>query len=79
MRVRRLHAKLFYRPLLESVARMDKDALRLSPDAAVRQLAALGYAAPENALGHLKALTGGGLAQGPDPGAAAADPARMAR
>ncbi|MGW5571417.1 bifunctional [glutamine synthetase] adenylyltransferase/[glutamine synthetase]-adenylyl-L-tyrosine phosphorylase [Nocardia thailandica] len=59
VQVRRLHAKLFYRPLLESVARLDSDALRLSPDAAVRQLAALGYAAPENALSHLKALTGG--------------------
>ncbi len=59
VRVRRLHAKLFYRPLLESVVKMDPDALRLSPDAAIRQLAALGYAAPENALGHLKALTGG--------------------
>ncbi|WP_369639304.1 bifunctional [glutamine synthetase] adenylyltransferase/[glutamine synthetase]-adenylyl-L-tyrosine phosphorylase [Nocardia sp. JMUB6875] len=58
MRVRRLHAKLFYRPLLESVARLDADNLRLSPEAAVRQLAALGYVAPENALGHLKALTG---------------------
>ena len=58
-RVRRLHAKLFYRPLLESVARMDKDALRLTSDAAIRQLAALGYTAPENALGHLTALTGG--------------------
>ncbi|MEU0544873.1 bifunctional [glutamine synthetase] adenylyltransferase/[glutamine synthetase]-adenylyl-L-tyrosine phosphorylase [Nocardia sp. NPDC005978] len=57
VRVRRLHAKLFYRPLLESVARLDADSLRLSPAAAVRQLAALGYAAPENALGHLKALT----------------------
>ncbi|WP_228002557.1 bifunctional [glutamine synthetase] adenylyltransferase/[glutamine synthetase]-adenylyl-L-tyrosine phosphorylase [Nocardia australiensis] len=59
VRVRRLHAKLFYRPLLESVVRLDPDALRLSPDAAIRQLAALGYAAPEHALGHLKALTGG--------------------
>ncbi|MRH92048.1 bifunctional [glutamine synthetase] adenylyltransferase/[glutamine synthetase]-adenylyl-L-tyrosine phosphorylase [Nocardia sp. SYP-A9097] len=58
VRVRRLHAKLFYRPLLESVARLDADSLRLSPAAAVRQLAALGYVAPENALGHLKALTG---------------------
>ncbi len=58
LRVRRLHAKLFYRPLLESVARLDADNLRLSPQAAVRQLAALGYVAPENALGHLKALTG---------------------
>lgn len=59
VRVRRLHAKLFYRPLLDAVARLDSAALRLSPVAAVRQLAALGYAAPENALGHLRALTGG--------------------
>ncbi|MGL4305777.1 MAG: bifunctional [glutamine synthetase] adenylyltransferase/[glutamine synthetase]-adenylyl-L-tyrosine phosphorylase [Mycobacteriaceae bacterium] len=57
-RVRRLHAKMFYRPLLESVARFDKDALRLSNDAAIRQLSALGYRSPVNALGHLKALTG---------------------
>lgn len=63
-RVRRLHAKLFYRPLLESVARIDKEALRLSPDAAVRQLAALGYSAPQNALGHLTALTGGASRKG---------------
>ncbi|MGW0251849.1 bifunctional [glutamine synthetase] adenylyltransferase/[glutamine synthetase]-adenylyl-L-tyrosine phosphorylase [Nocardia goodfellowii] len=59
VRVRRLHAKLFYRPLLDSVARLDSDALRLSPSAAVRQLKALGYTSPEHALGHLKALTGG--------------------
>ncbi|MGI5220471.1 bifunctional [glutamine synthetase] adenylyltransferase/[glutamine synthetase]-adenylyl-L-tyrosine phosphorylase [Nocardia sp. CA-290969] len=58
-RVRRLHTKLFYRPLLESVASIDSEALRLSPDAAVRQLAALGYADPEHALGHLRALTSG--------------------
>ncbi|MBJ8344885.1 bifunctional [glutamine synthetase] adenylyltransferase/[glutamine synthetase]-adenylyl-L-tyrosine phosphorylase [Antrihabitans sp. YC2-6] len=58
-RIRRLHSKLFYRPLLESVARLDKEAVALSPDAAVRQLAALGYTAPENALGHLKALAAG--------------------
>ena len=63
-RVRRLHAKLFYRPLLESVARIDKEALRLSPDAAIRQLAALGYTAPENALGHLTALTSGASRKG---------------
>ncbi|NLE79970.1 MAG: bifunctional [glutamine synthetase] adenylyltransferase/[glutamine synthetase]-adenylyl-L-tyrosine phosphorylase [Rhodococcus sp.] len=63
-RVRRLHAKLFYRPLLESVARTDKDALRLSPDGAMRQLAALGYTAPQNALGHLTALTGGASRKG---------------
>ncbi len=63
-RVRRLHAKLFYRPLLESVTRFDKDALALSSDAAIRQLAALGYTAPANALGHLKALTSGASRKG---------------
>ncbi|WP_188490083.1 bifunctional [glutamine synthetase] adenylyltransferase/[glutamine synthetase]-adenylyl-L-tyrosine phosphorylase [Williamsia phyllosphaerae] len=55
-RVRRLHEKLFYRPLLEAVARFDKDELRLSDDAAVRRLSALGYAKPEHALSHLRAL-----------------------
>ena len=63
-RVRRLHAKLFYRPLLESVARFEPDAIRLSPDAAVRQLKALGYNSPEHAMGHLKALTGGASRKG---------------
>ena len=63
-RIRRLHAKLFYRPLLESVARMDKESLALGPEAAVRQLAALGYTAPENALGHLTALTAGASRKG---------------
>jgi glutamate-ammonia-ligase adenylyltransferase len=63
-RIRRLHAKLFYRPLLESVARMDKEALVLGPEAAVRQLAALGYTAPEHALGHLTALTSGASRKG---------------
>ncbi|SNT23242.1 bifunctional [glutamine synthetase] adenylyltransferase/[glutamine synthetase]-adenylyl-L-tyrosine phosphorylase [Rhodococcoides kyotonense] len=63
-RIRRLHAKLFYRPLLDSVVRFDSDTVRLTPDAAIRQLAALGYAAPENALGHLRALVGGGARRG---------------
>ncbi|WP_149361340.1 bifunctional [glutamine synthetase] adenylyltransferase/[glutamine synthetase]-adenylyl-L-tyrosine phosphorylase [Lolliginicoccus suaedae] len=58
-RVRRIHTKLFYRPLLESVSKLDTDALRLTEDAAIRQLGALGYSAPRNALGHLQALSGG--------------------
>ncbi|MDQ2723547.1 MAG: bifunctional [glutamine synthetase] adenylyltransferase/[glutamine synthetase]-adenylyl-L-tyrosine phosphorylase, partial [Actinomycetota bacterium] len=59
VRVRRLHQKLFYRPLLDAVARSDSASLRLSQDAAVRQLAALGYVSPDNALNHLRALTEG--------------------
>lgn len=55
-RVRRLHQKLFYRPLLESVVRFDTETLRMSPQAAARQMAALGYQAPEHALNHLRAM-----------------------
>ena len=55
MRVSRLHAKLFYQPLLESVGPGLE--LGMSPEAAARQIAALGYQAPQNALTHLAALT----------------------
>jgi glutamate-ammonia-ligase adenylyltransferase len=57
--VRRLHEKLFYRPLLEAVARVPSEAMRLSPDEARRRLEALGYADPAGALRHLQALTDG--------------------
>ena len=57
-RVRRLHSKLFYRPLLDSIASYDAEALSLSTEAMERQLAALGFGAPRNALGHLRALAG---------------------
>lgn len=58
-RVRRLHEKLFYRPLLTSVARLPPATVRLSQQAAVARLGALGWLSPEGALGHLRALTGG--------------------
>ncbi|GIF46510.1 glutamate-ammonia-ligase adenylyltransferase [Asanoa ferruginea] len=57
--VRRLHVKLLYRPLLEAVARVPAEALRLTPEAARRQLEVLGFADPTGALRHLEALTGG--------------------
>ncbi|HET6940348.1 MAG TPA: bifunctional [glutamine synthetase] adenylyltransferase/[glutamine synthetase]-adenylyl-L-tyrosine phosphorylase, partial [Nocardioides sp.] len=57
--VRRLHEKLFYRPLLTAVARLDTDEARLTPEAAKHRLAALGFADPEAALRHLEALTSG--------------------
>ncbi|CAN5347736.1 bifunctional [glutamine synthetase] adenylyltransferase/[glutamine synthetase]-adenylyl-L-tyrosine phosphorylase [soil metagenome] len=57
--VRRLHEKLFYRPLLTAVARIDTGEVRLSPEAAVVRLGALGYADPQAALRHLDALTSG--------------------
>ncbi len=58
-RIRRLHEKLFYRPLLEAVARVPGEAQRLSPESAQARLAALGYAAPDGALRHIEALTAG--------------------
>ena len=41
--VRRLHERLFYRPLLSAVARLSTDEARLSPDAARARLSALGF------------------------------------
>ena len=58
-RVRRLHEKLFYRPLLDAVSRLPTDSARLSESAAVARLGALGWASPEGALNHLRALTAG--------------------
>jgi glutamate-ammonia-ligase adenylyltransferase len=57
--VRRLHEKLFYRPLLSTVARLGSGALRLTPEAARARLEALGFADPAGALRHLEALTSG--------------------
>ena len=57
--VRRIHEKLFYRPLLQAVARLDPGDARLTPEAAEERLAALGYADPAGALRHLEALTSG--------------------
>jgi glutamate-ammonia-ligase adenylyltransferase len=57
--IRRLHEKIFYRPLLQSVANVPTEALRLTTKQAASRLAALGYAAPDGALQHIRALTAG--------------------
>jgi [glutamine synthetase] adenylyltransferase / [glutamine synthetase]-adenylyl-L-tyrosine phosphorylase len=57
--VRRLHEKLFYRPLLDAVARLPSEAARLTPSAARARLEALGYVDPAGALRHIDALTSG--------------------
>ncbi|MER5728621.1 bifunctional [glutamine synthetase] adenylyltransferase/[glutamine synthetase]-adenylyl-L-tyrosine phosphorylase [Streptomyces sp. NPDC002138] len=57
--VRRLHEKLFYRPLLDAVAQLAPGETRLSPRAAGQRLEALGYADPGAALRHLEALSSG--------------------
>lgn len=57
--VRRLHEKLFYRPLLDAVAQLAPGESRLSPEAARERLVALGYGDPAAALRHLEALASG--------------------
>nr|MCW2729083.1 bifunctional glutamine-synthetase adenylyltransferase/deadenyltransferase [Aeromicrobium sp.] len=57
--VRRLHEKLFYQPLLEAVASLPIDGLRLTPLAAEQRLTALGFIDPKGALTHIQALTSG--------------------
>ncbi|MER6676939.1 bifunctional [glutamine synthetase] adenylyltransferase/[glutamine synthetase]-adenylyl-L-tyrosine phosphorylase [Streptomyces sp. NPDC000983] len=57
--VRRLHEKLFYRPLLDAVAQLAPGEARLSSEAARERLIALGYADPAAALRHLEALASG--------------------
>ncbi|MFD7868302.1 bifunctional [glutamine synthetase] adenylyltransferase/[glutamine synthetase]-adenylyl-L-tyrosine phosphorylase [Streptomyces sp. NPDC057682] len=57
--VRRLHEKLFYRPLLDAVAQLAPGESRLSTEAAAHRLEALGYEDPAAALRHLEALSSG--------------------
>ncbi|MDT5275672.1 MAG: [glutamine synthetase] adenylyltransferase / [glutamine synthetase]-adenylyl-L-tyrosine, partial [Mycobacterium sp.] len=58
VRVSRLHSKLFYQPLLESIGPPGLEIVggRMTPAAAERQLAALGYEGPQTALKHMSAL-----------------------
>jgi [glutamine synthetase] adenylyltransferase / [glutamine synthetase]-adenylyl-L-tyrosine phosphorylase len=54
--VRGLHEKLFYRPLLEAFGAVPAG---LDPERAAERLAALGFANPDRAMAHLRALTDG--------------------
>ena len=57
--VRRLHERLFYRPLLGAVAQLSAHDVQLTPQAAKARLLALGYRDPAGALRHLESLTAG--------------------
>jgi glutamate-ammonia-ligase adenylyltransferase len=57
--VRRLHERLFYRPLLIAAARLSSTEARLTPEAARERLAALGFGDPAGAMRHLRELTVG--------------------
>ncbi|GAB3061258.1 bifunctional [glutamine synthetase] adenylyltransferase/[glutamine synthetase]-adenylyl-L-tyrosine phosphorylase [Sediminivirga luteola] len=58
-KVRTLHEQLFYRPILESAARLTTAEARLSEEAARARLEAFGYADPAGAMRHIAALTAG--------------------
>ncbi len=54
-----LHQRIFYRPLLSAVARLDDFTLELSNEQAIDRLAAIGFADAKGALTHIAALTSG--------------------
>jgi glutamate-ammonia-ligase adenylyltransferase len=57
--VRRIHEKLFYRPLLNAVAGLDASQARLSSAAAADRLRALGFLDPVGAMRNIEALSSG--------------------
>lgn len=59
LEVRSLHQKLFYRPLLSAVARLDGQSLELTSQQAYDRLSAIGFEDPKGALVHIQALTSG--------------------
>lgn len=58
-RVRGLHERLFYRPLLSAVAALPAEGLGLTSEQAEARLAAIGFTDPRGALAHIGALTAG--------------------
>jgi glutamate-ammonia-ligase adenylyltransferase len=58
-RVRGLHERLFYRPLLAAVAALPGDEGTLTGEQAEARLAAIGFVDPHGALRHIAALTAG--------------------
>ena len=58
-RVRGLHERLFYRPLLSAVAALPASGLELTSAQAEARLAAIGFRDPRGALAHIGALTAG--------------------
>ena len=76
--VRRLHEKLFYRPLLEAVAAIPTEGLRLTPEAAGQRLEALGFLDPRAGLGRHRGIDVRCLPSCVDPALPPAGDARLA-
>lgn len=58
-RVRGIHEKVFYRPLLTAVATLPTESYQLTSDQASARLRAIGYRDPRGALNHIRALISG--------------------
>lgn len=58
-RVRGIHEKVFYRPLLTAAAALDTESYQLTSAQAEARLRAIGYRDPKGALGHIRALVKG--------------------
>ncbi len=59
LEVRGLHQRIFYRPLLSAVAKIDDINLELTSDQAYDRLAAIGFVDAKSALSNIAALTSG--------------------
>ena len=57
--VRGLHQRIFFKPLLSAVAKLDDSSLSLTDEQASDRLGAIGFLDPVGALSHIKALTAG--------------------
>ncbi|WEV64789.1 bifunctional [glutamine synthetase] adenylyltransferase/[glutamine synthetase]-adenylyl-L-tyrosine phosphorylase [Bifidobacterium sp. ESL0732] len=57
--VRRLHADIYYRPMLPINAQLDDDQVTLSDEATRERFESIGFADPDAAMRHVRALTEG--------------------
>ncbi len=57
--VRSLHQRIFYKPLLSAVSKLDTDNLELTSEQVQDRLRAVGFNDPAGALAHISALTSG--------------------
>ncbi|MSW97775.1 MAG: bifunctional [glutamine synthetase] adenylyltransferase/[glutamine synthetase]-adenylyl-L-tyrosine phosphorylase, partial [Actinobacteria bacterium] len=59
VKVRALHERLFYRPLLAAAAALPEEGLNLTTEQAQARLAAIGFEDPKGAMAQITALTSG--------------------
>ena len=57
--VRGLHQRIFFRPLLAAVAKLDDTSFTITDEQAADRLGAIGFIDPPSALTHIRALTSG--------------------